>query len=112
DEFDFAGQMNQSSRSAKLEILRPDRIRFARKGTFSGFLLPCVLRLDHARLPRTAALKPIACQFVQARQIHHSPFPAATLPHVCPISGVCVWSSPFAILCAFAVRLPSTIPPF
>src|SRR2546430_15836282 len=104
--------MNQSSRSAKLEILRPDRIRFARKGTFSGLLLPCVLRLDHARLPKTAALKPIACHFVQARQIHHSPFPAATLPRVCPIFGVCVWSSLFATLCAFAVRPPSRFLPF
>ena len=89
----------------------PQLTLFLRNEMLSGLLRRDVLRLSPAEPPRTSALKPTVCQFVQARQIHHSLSPAATLPNVCSISAVCVWHSTFASPCAPVCLLPSMIPP-
>jgi hypothetical protein len=71
-----------------------------------------VLQLSPAQLPRTSAPKPIACQLVQARHIHRSSFPVATVPNICSISAAGACASPFASLCALVVLLPSMILPY
>ena len=84
--------------------------RFAAKGTLTDQWWSYVLRLDHARLPKTSTTKGGGCVLAQSGWFRPA-FHALMAWDTCSIFAVPVWTSTFSNVYASDVPLSSTVLP-